>query len=169
MKPEIQKTLLIITDGIGHNESEVANAFAKAHKPTYDKLFKSVPYTFIQTSGLSVGLPEGQMGNSEVGHMCIGSGRILYQNLVKISLAAKDGSLAKNKALQELLHVKGSIHIIGLVSDGGVHSHIEHIMALARIAEASGKNVFFTYYHRWKRCLSYFCYGICGAVGESVQ
>ncbi len=142
MKAEIQKTLLIITDGIGHNESEEANAFAKAHKPTYDKLFKSVPYNFIQTSGLSVGLPEGQMGNSEVGHMCIGSGRILYQNLVKISLAAKDGSLAKNKALQELLHVKGSIHIIGLVSDGGVHSHIEHIMALASIAEASGKNVF---------------------------
>jgi len=142
LKAEIQKTLLIITDGIGHNESEVANAFAKAHKPTYDKLFKSVPYSFIQTSGLSVGLPEGQMGNSEVGHMCIGSGRILYQNLVKISLAAQDGSLANNKALQELLHVKGSIHIIGLVSDGGVHSHLGHIMALARIAEASGKNVF---------------------------
>ncbi|AFL69212.1 2,3-bisphosphoglycerate-independent phosphoglycerate mutase [Sulfurospirillum barnesii] len=143
MKPEIQKTLLIITDGIGHNASEVANAFAQAKKPTYERLFQSVPYALIQTSGLSVGLPDGQMGNSEVGHMCIGSGRILYQNLVKISLAAQDGSLAKNKALQELLHVKGSIHIVGLVSDGGVHSHIDHMMALAHISELSGKKVFF--------------------------
>lgn len=142
MKPEIQKTLLIITDGIGHNASEVANAFAQAKKPTYERLFQSVPYALIQTSGLSVGLPDGQMGNSEVGHMCIGSGRILYQNLVKISLAAQDGSLAKNKALQELLHVKGAIHIVGLVSDGGVHSHIGHIMDLARIAEGAGKKVF---------------------------
>ncbi|MBN2831727.1 MAG: 2,3-bisphosphoglycerate-independent phosphoglycerate mutase, partial [Campylobacterales bacterium] len=132
-----------ITDGIGHNASEVANAFAQAKKPTYERLFQSVPYALIQTSGLSVGLPDGQMGNSEVGHMCIGSGRILYQNLVKISLAAQDGSLAKNKALQELLHVKGSIHIVGLVSDGGVHSHIDHMIALARISELSGKKVFF--------------------------
>ena len=71
MKPEVQKTLLIITDGIGHNSSNTANAFAQAHKPTYDKLFKEVPYNLIATSGLSVGLPDGQMGNSEVGHMCI--------------------------------------------------------------------------------------------------
>lgn len=142
MKPEIQKTLLIITDGIGHNTCETANALALADTPTYDTLFKEVPYNLIATSGLSVGLPEGQMGNSEVGHMCIGSGRILYQNLVKISLAAKDGSLANNPALQELLHVKGSIHIIGLVSDGGVHSHIDHMIDLAHIAEAKGKQVY---------------------------
>lgn len=142
MTPQIQKTLLIITDGIGHNASDIANAFATAKKPTYDRLFKEVPYSLVATSGLSVGLPEGQMGNSEVGHMCIGSGRILYQNLVKISLAAKDGSLAQNSALQSLLNVKGAIHIIGLVSDGGVHSHIDHIMDLARIVKEAGKKVF---------------------------
>ncbi|MDY0264598.1 MAG: 2,3-bisphosphoglycerate-independent phosphoglycerate mutase [Sulfurospirillum cavolei] len=141
MKPQIQKTLLIITDGIGHNASDTANAFAMAHKPTYERLFKEVPYALVATSGLSVGLPEGQMGNSEVGHMCIGSGRVLYQNLVKISLAAQDGSLASNPALTSLLHVKGDIHIVGLASDGGVHSHIEHIIALAHIAEAQGKTV----------------------------
>lgn len=142
MNPNVQKTLLIITDGIGHNPSSVNNAFAQAHKPTYDALFAHTPNARIQTSGLSVGLPEGQMGNSEVGHMCIGSGRILYQNLVKISLSSQDGSLAHNEALCELLHVKGAIHIIGLVSDGGVHSHSEHIIDLARIVEAKGKKVF---------------------------
>ncbi|AOO66039.1 2,3-bisphosphoglycerate-independent phosphoglycerate mutase [Sulfurospirillum halorespirans] len=142
MKPDVQKTVLIITDGIGHNASQTANAFAQAHKPTYDKLFREVPYNFIATSGLSVGLPEGQMGNSEVGHMCIGSGRILYQNLVKISLAAKNGSLASNEALTQLLHVRGAIHIIGLVSDGGVHSHIDHIIDLAKIVEAQKKRVY---------------------------
>ena len=141
MKANVKKTLLIITDGIGHNASPLNNAFAKAHKPIYDTLFQSTPYSLIKTSGLSVGLPEGQMGNSEVGHMCIGSGRILYQNLVKISLSSQDGSLAHNEALCELLHVKGAIHIIGLVSDGGVHSHIEHIIDLARIVEAKGKKV----------------------------
>ena len=142
MKPNVQKTLLIITDGIGHNVSGVANAFAMAEKPTYERLFKEVPYALVATSGLSVGLPEGQIGNSEVGHMCIGSGRILYQNLVKISLAAQDGSLAQNPALTSLLKVKGAIHIIGLLSDGGVHSHIDHIMDLAKIVETTGKNVF---------------------------
>lgn len=142
MRPEVQKTLLIITDGIGHNANATANAFAQAHKPTYEKLFKEVPYNYIETSGLSVGLPEGQMGNSEVGHMCIGSGRILYQNLVKISLAAKEGTLAQNPALKQLLNVNGAIHIIGLVSDGGVHSHIEHIMDLAKIVANEGKKVF---------------------------
>jgi len=142
LKPGVQKTLLIITDGIGYNRSNEANAFAMAHKPTYDTLFKEVPHSLIATSGLSVGLPEGQMGNSEVGHMCMGSGRILYQNLVKISLAAKEGTLAQNPALINLLHVKGNIHIIGLLSDGGVHSHIDHILALSHIAEAHGKKVY---------------------------
>jgi 2,3-bisphosphoglycerate-independent phosphoglycerate mutase len=137
-----KKTILIITDGIGHNSSDVANAFAQAKKPTYDKLFATVPYSLISTSGLSVGLPEGQMGNSEVGHMCIGSGRVLYQNLVKISMALQDGSLKENEALQNLLHVKGDIHIVGLLSDGGVHSHIEHIIGLSKIIKQSGKKVF---------------------------
>ena len=142
MKETIKKTVLIITDGVGHNEEQHANALYQANTPTYEKLFQTVPYNFVATSGLSVGLPEGQMGNSEVGHMSIGSGRILYQNLVKISLAMRDGSLADNKALKKLLHVKGDMHIIGLTSDGGVHSHIDHIVALAKIVAARGKKVF---------------------------
>ena len=136
------KTLLIITDGIGHSKTQNLNAFKCANTPTYDRLFKEVPNSFIKTSGLSVGLPEGQMGNSEVGHMSIGSGRILYQNLVKISIALENGSLESNKALQNLLHVKGDIHIIGLLSDGGVHSHINHIIGLVEIAQKHGKKVY---------------------------
>ncbi len=142
MKSNVKKALLIITDGIGHNESDRANAFALANKPTYKALFSGVPYNLVATSGLSVGLPDGQMGNSEVGHMCIGSGRILYQNLVRISLAAEDGTLAKNRALCELLKVKGDIHIIGLLSDGGVHSHISHIIDIAKIVEKENKKVY---------------------------
>jgi len=120
-----RKTVLIITDGIGHSQTKNLNAFKSAKTPTYDRLFKEVPNSLIKTSGLSVGLPEGQMGNSEVGHMSIGSGRILYQNLVKISMAIEDGSMSENEALKNLLHVKGDIHIVGLLSDGGVHSHID--------------------------------------------
>ncbi|WP_331776078.1 2,3-bisphosphoglycerate-independent phosphoglycerate mutase [Sulfurospirillum sp. 1612] len=140
----MKKTILVITDGIGANPHANSNAFLNAKKPTYDKLFKEVPYGYIHTSGLAVGLPEGQMGNSEVGHMCIGSGRVLYQNLVKISKAIAENTLKDNLALEHLLKVKGDIHIIGLLSDGGVHSHIDHIKALALIAKAQGKKV---YYH----------------------
>jgi len=138
----MQKTILVITDGIGSNPHANSNAFVNAKKPTYDKLFKEVPFGYIHTSGLAVGLPEGQMGNSEVGHMCIGSGRVLYQNLVKISKAISDDTLKDNLALQHILKVKGDIHIIGLLSDGGVHSHIDHIKALALIAKTGGKKVY---------------------------
>lgn len=137
-----KKAILIITDGIGHSDKTKHNAFYHAKTPVYDRLFDEVPNSKIDTSGMSVGLPDGQMGNSEVGHMCIGSGRILYQNLVRISMALEDGSLADNEALQNVLHVDGDIHIIGLMSDGGVHSHIEHILGLARIAKKSNKKVF---------------------------
>ncbi|WP_156928207.1 2,3-bisphosphoglycerate-independent phosphoglycerate mutase [Sulfurospirillum arcachonense] len=142
MPIKCKKTVLIITDGIGHCQTKKNNAFMSAKKTTYDKLFKEIPNSLIQTSGLSVGLPEGQMGNSEVGHMSIGSGRVLYQNLVKISMALKDNSLRTNEALKSLLHVKGDIHIIGLLSDGGVHSHIDHIIGLEKIAKECGKNVY---------------------------
>jgi len=135
------KTLLIITDGIGHKPHSACNAFADAEKPTYAHLFEGVPHTLIATHGLSVGLPEGQMGNSEVGHMTLGSGRVLYQDLVKISLALEDGSLAKNAALQETLGQSQTVHLIGLMSDGGVHSHINHTIGLAQIAKDQGKKV----------------------------
>ena len=139
---KIQKTILIITDGIGCKPESNCNAFKDAQKPTYDKLLKEVPKTLISTHGLSVGLPEGQMGNSEVGHMSIGAGRILYQDLVKVSLAIKDGTINDNQALNTTLEKSNSVHIIGLLSDGGVHSHIEHIMGIAQLAENRGKRVF---------------------------
>ena len=132
----------MITDGIGYCERTEYNAFHKANKPTYDRLFDEVPHSLIDTFGLSVGLPEGQMGNSEVGHLSIGSGRVLYQDLVKISLALKDGTLKDNPVLQKTLSSSKNVHILGLLSDGGVHSHISHMMGVARIAEAEGKKVF---------------------------
>jgi 2,3-bisphosphoglycerate-independent phosphoglycerate mutase len=138
----IQKTLLVITDGIGCKPNSVCNAFKDANKPTYEKLLREAPKALIHTSGLSVGLPEGQMGNSEVGHMTIGSGRILYQDLVKISLALDDGSVEENKALRETLEESGRVHLIGLMSDGGVHSHIDHIIGFAKLAKRRGKKVF---------------------------
>jgi len=136
------KALLIITDGIGHNSSCNYNAFCNAKKPTYDTLFKNTPYSLIKTYGESVGLPEGQMGNSEVGHMSIGSGRVLYQDLVKINIAIKEDTLKDNKVFKNVLETSDNIHIIGLLSDGGVHSHITHIVALAKIAELHNKTVF---------------------------
>ncbi len=138
----INKTLLIITDGIGCKPDSTCNAFKDAEKPTFDKLLAEAPKALIATSGLSVGLPEGQMGNSEVGHMTIGSGRILYQDLVKISLALEDGSIEKIDALNQTLEKSDRVHLLGLLSDGGVHSHIRQIIGLAKLAKQRGKKVF---------------------------
>ena len=137
-----KKAILVITDGIGYSAKTEFNAFHNANKPTYDKLFSTLPHSLIDTSGLSVGLPQGQMGNSEVGHMSIGSGRVLYQDLVKISLALSEHSLETNEELQKLLKASDRLHLIGLMSDGGVHSHINHFMGLADIAAKAGKKVF---------------------------
>ncbi len=139
---DIQKTILIITDGIGCKPDSVCNAFKDARKPTYDMLFKTAPRALISTHGLSVGLPVGQMGNSEVGHMTIGSGRILYQDLVKISLALEEGTVEQNQALRDTLAKSERVHLVGLLSDGGVHSHIEHTIGFAKLAKARGKKVF---------------------------
>ena len=136
-----QKTVLVITDGIGYSQRTEANAFHHAKKPAYDRLFAQVPHALVDTFGLSVGLPEGQMGNSEVGHMTIGTGRVLYQDLVKISLAVAEGTLAANSELVKLLATSDTLHLIGLLSDGGVHSHIDHTIALAEIAAKAGKTV----------------------------
>ncbi|BAM98348.1 phosphoglyceromutase [Helicobacter pylori OK310] len=137
----VQKTLLIITDGIGYHKDSNHNAFFHAKKPTYDLMFKTLPYSLIDTHGLSVGLPEGQMGNSEVGHMCIGAGRVLYQDLVKISLSLQNDGLKDNPAFLNTIHKSKVVHLMGLMSDGGVHSHIEHFIALALECEKSGKKV----------------------------
>uniref|UniRef100_UPI004047A959 2,3-bisphosphoglycerate-independent phosphoglycerate mutase n=1 Tax=Aliarcobacter sp. TaxID=2321116 RepID=UPI004047A959 len=136
------KTLLIITDGIGHNTSDNFNAFSNANTPTYDYLFKNVPYSLIHTYGKFVGLPDGQMGNSEVGHMTIGSGRILYQDLVKINISIENNTLKDNSVFKNILEKSNNIHLLGLLSDGGVHSHIEHIIAMGKIAKQSNKKVF---------------------------
>ncbi len=136
------KTILIITDGIGHNDSCEFNAFCQAKTPTYDYLFENVPNSLIKTHGLSVGLPEGQMGNSEVGHMTIGSGRILYQDLVKINLAIEKNTLKENEILQNTINKSNNMHLLGLLSDGGVHSHINHIISLAKICKNNDKKVF---------------------------
>ena len=136
-----KKTILIITDGIGHNSSCNFNAFCNAKKPTYDYLFSNVPYSLIHTYGEYVGLPDNQMGNSEVGHMTIGSGRVLYQDLVKIHLAIKNDTLKDNVIVKNTIEKSNNIHLIGLASDGGVHSHIDHIIALAKIAQNKNKKV----------------------------
>ena len=136
------KTLLVITDGIGHNSSNNFNAFFSANTPTYDYLFKNTPYSLIHTYGKFVGLPDGQMGNSEVGHMTIGSGRILYQDLVKVNIAIENDTLKDNDVFKDILTNSNNIHLIGLLSDGGVHSHIEHIIAMAKISKKSNKKVF---------------------------
>ncbi|MCI6988095.1 MAG: 2,3-bisphosphoglycerate-independent phosphoglycerate mutase [Campylobacter sp.] len=137
-----QKAILVITDGIGFNKNEKFNAFAAAKKPTFEWLFKNAAHSLLKTSGEAVGLPSGQMGNSEVGHMTIGSGRILYQNLVKIDRAIESGDLAKNEVLVGLLKNVKRVHIVGLYSDGGVHSHKRHFDAVCEIAKSFGVEVF---------------------------
>lgn len=136
------KTILVITDGIGCSNKTQYNAFYHAKKPAYDYLFEKVPYSLIDTFGLSVGLPDGQMGNSEVGHMCIGAGRVLYQDLVRISKAVKDREIEHNPAFLQVTKDKSTVHLCGLVSDGGVHSHISHFKALAEILYSQGKRVY---------------------------
>jgi 2,3-bisphosphoglycerate-independent phosphoglycerate mutase len=137
-----KKVVLVITDGIGFSEHQEYNAFYHAKKPTYDHLFSNVPHSLIETYGLSVGLPKGQMGNSEVGHMTIGSGRVLYQDLVKISLALAENQFVNNDVFQNLLGSSDRLHLIGLMSDGGVHSHIDHLIGIMELASKVGKKVF---------------------------
>ena len=142
MKKQIKKrVVLVITDGIGYNESTEWNAFANAKKPTYDWLFANAPYSMLCSFGEEIGLPQGQMGNSEVGHMCMGAGRVLYQDLVKITRALDSGELAQNATLLDFVKDLSVVHLCGLASDGGVHSHISHLLGLARILEAMGKKV----------------------------
>lgn len=136
-----KRVVLVITDGIGLNESKEWNAFANAKKPTYDWLFKNVPHSLLCSFGEEIGLPKGQMGNSEVGHMCMGAGRVLYQDLVKITRSLDSGALAQNATLLNFAKDLETIHLCGLASDGGVHSHISHLIGLAKILESMGKKV----------------------------
>ena len=125
--------LLIILDGFGIAE-EYGNAIKAANKPNLDRIFNRNPITQIQASSMSVGLPEGQMGNSEVGHTNIGAGRIVYQELTRITKSIQDGDFFENPALVQAVNnakkTKKALHIMGLLSDGGVHSHISHLYAI---------------------------------------
>ena len=135
-------TVLLILDGYGERKEKDGNAIALANTPVMDKLKKEFPYVEGQASGLFVGLPDGQMGNSEVGHMNMGAGRIVYQELTRITKAIEDGDFFENKALKEAVeHCKKentALHFMGLVSSGGVHSHIEHIYGLLELAKRAG-------------------------------
>lgn len=132
---------LIIMDGFGYNPEDYGNAITAANKPNLDKYMKG-PHTLIGASGLDVGLPDGQMGNSEVGHTNIGAGRIVYQMLVKISKDIKDGTFFDNKALQSAMNnckkKNSGLHLMGLLSPGGVHSHMEHLFGLVEMAKKNG-------------------------------
>ncbi len=135
-------TVLMILDGYGLNDSVKGNAVAEGKTPVMDRLMKEYPFVKGNASGTAVGLPDGQMGNSEVGHLNMGAGRIVYQDLTKITKAIQDGDFFENKALlAACANVKengSSLHLMGLVSDGGVHSHIEHIFGLLELAKRQG-------------------------------
>jgi 2,3-bisphosphoglycerate-independent phosphoglycerate mutase len=134
--------VLIVLDGFGIAPPHPGNAVALARKPVFDEMIRSYPHTLIQASGEEVGLPKFEVGNSEVGHMNLGSGRVMYQELPKIDKAIHDGSLFKNEAIKNAFeHVKenhSALHFLGLVSSGGVHSHIRHLYALLSQAKKEG-------------------------------
>lgn len=144
-----KRTILLILDGWGLGQIPQADAIAQAKTPNFDHLWQKYPSSKLVTYGEQVGLPEGQMGNSEVGHLNIGAGRIVYQELARINKAVKDGSLAKNAKLQAAIQYakdnNKAIHLMGLVSDGGVHAHINHLLALVDIIEQTGHQQ--TYIH----------------------
>lgn len=131
--------MLVILDGWGHQDATLDNAITQAATPTWNELWQTCPHTLLSASGLDVGLPDGQMGNSEVGHMTIGAGRIVYQDLTKINLAIDDGSFYSNtnllSCLRDAKQNNKSIHILGLLSPGGVHSHESHIAAMVQMAK----------------------------------
>ncbi len=133
---------LVVLDGYGHNLDGYGNAICKADQPHIDEYFRNYPHGIIEASGLAVGLPEGQMGNSEVGHTNIGAGRVVYQDLTRITKAIKDGDFFENEVLNEAidnaLNNKSSLHIFGLLSDGGVHSHNTHMYAVLDLAKKKG-------------------------------
>jgi 2,3-bisphosphoglycerate-independent phosphoglycerate mutase len=135
-------TALIILDGWGHRESQDSNAIAHANTPVLDNLYKTCTTTLISGSGLDVGLPPGQMGNSEVGHVNLGAGRVVYQDFTRVTKAIEDGDFFENPTLtanlDKTIAAGKAVHVMGLLSAGGVHSHIDHILALIKMAAQRG-------------------------------
>ncbi len=146
---EAKRVLLTILDGWGIGQQPEADAIRKADTPFVDSLYQDYPNAQLTTFGEAVGLPEGQMGNSEVGHLNIGAGRIVYQELARINKALREGELAKNlvlaSALTEAREKGKDVHFFGLVSDGGVHSHLNHLLGLCDIAEQYGVERYFVH------------------------
>ena len=145
MSAQKPPVVLCILDGFGYRDDTADNAIKLADTPAYNKMWDTVPRAWLKTSGLAVGLPDGQMGNSEVGHMNIGGGRVVMQDLPRINEAIEDGSLASNPELtgfiKKLKDTGGTAHLMGLLSPGGVHSHQDHIAAMARILDGNGVSV----------------------------
>lgn len=143
--------LLVIMDGFGISKEEYGNAVSMANTPNLDKIFATCPYTELEASGLKVGLPQGQMGNSEVGHMNIGAGRVVYQDLTHIDKCISDGSFQKNEklceAMETVLKYDSCLHVMGLLSDGGIHSSINHLYEILNLA--SKYNLKRVYIHVW--------------------
>jgi 2,3-bisphosphoglycerate-independent phosphoglycerate mutase len=138
---------LIILDGFALRDEQKGNAVAHANKPNFDRYWNEYPHQTLVASGEAVGLPEGQMGNSEVGHLNIGAGRIVYQSLTRVNVAIREGEFEKNKTFIDAMdHVKKkgtNLHLFGLLSDGGIHSHIQHLYSLLKLAKTEGvKNVY---------------------------
>lgn len=131
---------IIIMDGFGISSQEMGNAVARARKPNLDRFWKNYATTTLGASGLAVGLPRGQMGNSEVGHLNLGGGRVVYQDYTRISMEVETGAIFRNPVLQKAMEAArdGKLHLIGLLSDGGVHSHISHLFALLEMAKKMG-------------------------------
>ncbi|MCP8467371.1 2,3-bisphosphoglycerate-independent phosphoglycerate mutase [Pseudomonas sp. ZM23] len=134
--------VLIILDGFGHSDSPEYNAIYAAKKPNWDRLLASQPHGLISGSGMDVGLPDGQMGNSEVGHMNLGAGRVVYQDFTRVTKAIRDGEFFENPVITEAVDKAAgagkAVHILGLLSDGGVHSHQDHLVAMAELAARRG-------------------------------
>src|ERR1700758_3709833 len=137
MTKRAKPIVLTVLDGWGYRAETKGNAIALAHKPTYDQLLKNFPNTLIQTSGPFVGLPEGQMGNSEVGHLNIGAGRIVHMDITRIDLLIANKQLQSVPLFQQAMERgrQHQLHLLGLLSDGGVHSHIQHLFALLEMAK----------------------------------
>ncbi len=147
-KPHTPLALLIL-DGWGHREAAADNAIAAANTPTMDALWENYPHTLVDGSGMAVGLPDGQMGNSEVGHVNLGAGRVVYQDFTRISKAIADGDFFHNSILVNAVDAavgnQGAVHIMGLLSPGGVHSHEDHLLAMVELAAQRGAKAIYVH------------------------
>src|SRR3989338_6507803 len=141
--------VLVVLDGWGHREEREYNAILAANTPVWNRLWQEYPHGLVSGSGEDVGLPDGQMGNSEVGHMNLGAGRVVYQDFTRITKAVRDGDFFTNAALtgavDKAMHTGGAVHIIGLLSPGGVHSHESHFPAMVDLAVQRGARQVFVH------------------------